>query len=311
MSRASVIAMLVAVEIAIVAVALFATGGLRWNGTRWSGQAFVSMQHYDFAAKPIAPLDAGSTPRVTIEDPQSRVAVNASSDGRVHVSDLTSVGGLRFASESSIPQLRVTRTADGVSIVRAPHQAFFVIGSVDERIDVDVPPGSRVEISRCEGADVTGIAGGVSVHSQDGHVTLAELRGKVDAESDDGYIEASSIRGDSLGVHSSDGHLGLRDVAVQTLQAHTDDGRVRVERLSGLGNGTISTDDGSIDLELAAGSNLTVDASTGDGSIAVDGSTVEHDSDSVQHTITLGKGTGTLRVSTGDGSIHSLTNGAQ
>jgi hypothetical protein len=311
-SRASVIAMLVAIEIAIIAVAFYAVGGLHWNGTGWSGQAFASMQNVDFAAKPIAPITAGSTPRVTIDDPESRVVVKAASDGRVHVSDLTSVSGMGFSGESSIPQLHVTRTADGISIVRAWHAPFLVFGSVDERIDVDVPAGSLVEISRCEGADVSDIAGGVSVRSQDGHVTLARLRGKVDAQSDDGYIEASNIYGDSLRMRTSDGHLALRDVALKTLEAHTDDGRVRVERLSALDNGTISSDNGSIELELAAGADLTVDASTADGSISVNGSTVESgDSDSVRHTISFGKGTGALRVSTSDGSIHILTNGAQ
>jgi DUF4097 and DUF4098 domain-containing protein YvlB len=307
--------MLVAIEVAIVAVALYAIGGLHWNGSGWNGQAFASMERVDFAARPIAPIDAGSSPHVAIDDPESRVAVNPSSDGRVHVNDLTNVHGTRFSSESSIPQLRVTRTPDGVSIVRPPHERFFVFGlfsSVEERIEVEVPAGSRVEISRCEGADVAGIAGGVSVHSQDGHVTLADLRGPVDAQSDDGYIEAANVHTDSLAMHSSDGHLTLQNVAAQTLQAHTDDGRVRVERLSDLRNGTISSDDGSIDLELGAGADLTVDASTTDGSISVNGSTVERgDSDSAQHTVTLGKGTGALRVSTSDGSIHILTNGAQ
>jgi Putative adhesin len=307
--------MLVAIEVAIVAVALYAIGGLHWNGSGWNGQAFASMERVDFAARPIAPIDAGSSPHVAIDDPESRVAVNPSSDGRVHVNDLTNVHGTRFSSESSIPQLRVTRTADGVSIVRPPHERFFVFGlfsSVEERIEVEVPAGSRVEISRCEGADVAGIAGGVSVRSQDGHVTLADLRGPVDAQSDDGYIEAANVHTDSLAMHSSDGHLTLQNVAAQTLQAHTDDGRVRVERLSDLRNGTISSDDGSIDLELDAGADLTVNASTTDGSISVNGSTVERgDSDSAQHTVTLGKGTGALRVSTSDGSIHILTNGAQ
>jgi Putative adhesin len=311
-SRASVIITLVAVEVAVVIVALYAIGGLHWNGAGWSGQAFASMQHVDFVAEPIAPLDAGSAPQVTIDDPESRVAVNLSPDGRVHVNDLTNVHGMRFSGESSIPQLKVTRTADGVSIVRPWHERFFVMGSVDERIDLTVPAASRVEISHCEGADVSGITGGVNVHSQDGHVTLGDLRGKVVAESDDGYVEADGIRGDSLAVHSSDGHLSLRDVAVKTLEANTNDGRVEVRQLSDLANGTISSDEGSIELEVAAGADLTVDASTSDGTISLNGSTVEHgDSDSAQHTITLGKGTGALRVSTGDGSIHIITNGAQ
>jgi Putative adhesin len=311
MSRASVIAALVAVEVTIVAVAIYAIGELRWNGTGWSGQPFASRRDVNSQARPLALPVAGTAPRVTIDDPESYVTVGVSSDGRVHVTDSTNLHGMRFG-DNSIPQLHVTRSGDNISIVRPWHERFLVFGLVDERIEVEVPAGSRVEISRCQGAEVTGISGGVSVHSQDGHVTLTDLQGAVDAQSDDGYIEASNVRGDSLTMHSSNGHLTLHDVAVRTLQARTNDGRVEVEHLSELANGNVASDDGSIDLQLAAGANLTLDASTGDGSVSVDGSSVDSgDSDAVQHTITVGNGAGALRVSTSDGSIHIITNGAQ
>ncbi len=310
MSRATIIAALVAVEVAIVAVAIYAIG-LRQTAGGWHGQAFASMQRFDFNAQPVAPIEAGRTPHVVIDDPQSRVGVGVSTDGQVHVTDLTNVHGASWGSGGSIPQLHVTRTVDGVSIVRAPHARFFLFGSVDERIDVTVPSSARLEIVRSSGADVSGLTADVNVRSQDGHVTLTDVNGTASANSDDGYIEATRIRGDSLSVTTADGHIALRDVAVRTLTAHTNDGRVSVVSLGDVQNGNVSTNDGSIRLELAPASNLTLNASTNDGSISSNGSSVGGgEGDGAQYTIALGNGAGTLRVSTSDGSIHIITNGA-
>ena len=76
------------------------------------------------------------------------------------------------------------------------------------------------------------------------------------------------------------------------------------------GDGTLATNDGSVRLDLAPSSNLTVDASTRDGSIYVDGHSTPSDGDAAQRTVRLGEGSGRLSVATGDGSIHITTNGA-
>jgi DUF4097 and DUF4098 domain-containing protein YvlB len=163
----------------------------------------------------------------------------------------------------------------------------------------------------CEGADVAGVTGAVSVRSQDGHITLADLGGSIDARSDDGYIEATRINGDALTMQTSDGHLALHGVAVATLAVHSDDGRIRAQGLNVSRQGTISTDDGSIELGLTPGLNATVDASTSDGNVEVDGSRVARDDgDSARQTMRLGTGAGNLRVRSEDGSIHITTNGA-
>ena len=95
MSRASVVAGLVAVEVAIVALAFYAVGVGR-AGAHWGG-----FQQYDFTGKPIAPIAAGQAPHVVIDDPQSGVAVKLSSDGLVHVNDMTNLHGSRWASSST------------------------------------------------------------------------------------------------------------------------------------------------------------------------------------------------------------------
>jgi DUF4097 and DUF4098 domain-containing protein YvlB len=340
MSRSSIVAMLVAVEILIAGMAIYVIGGSGRLGHMHSVFAASGAHRADFVAAAVAPIDAGRSPHIAVDDRDSRIVVATSNDGLVHVKDLTRMEGTFFSDSRSIAQLHVAHTADSVSISRTPSAdgwgAHFQIGFFEERVEIDVPAGAHVDIARSSGADVTGIEGGVAVRSQDGHITLANLRGTVDAHSDDGWISATGVHGDTLTMQSADGHLTLRDIAVSSLSARTEDGRITASELAISGGAQpratlqsadgsvsvkgsfaaggayeISSKDGSIQLGLAPGSDLTVDASTADGRIVVDGTTVDRgDSDSTQHTIRLGSGSGSLRVSSSDGSIHITTNGA-
>ena len=127
---------------------------------------------------------------------------------------------------------------------------------------------------RCASDDVTGVSGGVYVRSQDGHIRLSDVKGTVDVHSDDGWI--------------------------------------RTHGVMLTGSNTISTDDGHIDLGLASGSDLNVEVATDDGHVTVDGNRVARDSDddAAHYTTRLGNGSGSLRATTRDGSIHITTNGA-
>jgi hypothetical protein len=326
MSRASVVGMLVAAEILIVGMAVYVLGG---GGPTFAG----GLRHADFSAAAIAPIAAGSTPQVVIDDAASRISVTTSSDELVHVRDLTQMRGAVFSS-GSYPQLRVTRTADGVHIERPAtgHLSVEIFGFSTEEVAVEVPSGSHVQIARCSGADVSGVSGSVSVQSQDGHVTLNDLSGIVDARSDDGSLSAVNVRADRLSMESSNGHIALKDVTTGSLVARTNDGHIEASgltvagerpqatlhtdngpvRVSGTfapaGSYELSSSDGSIELRLPQNADLAIAASTGDGRISVDGSSAEGD-DSASRTIRLGAGSGTMKLATSDGSIHILTNG--
>jgi hypothetical protein len=302
MSRASVVAMLIAAEVLIAGMALYAVG--RGGATFAAG-----LHHVDFTAAPIAPVAAGAAPRVVIDDSSSRVHVGVSNDESVHVRDLTEMHGGVYSS-GGYPQLRVARTADGVRVERPStgRISIAIFGFSTQAIQVDVPSGSHVEIAGCAGADVFGIAGGVSVHSSDGHVTLTDLQGTVDARSDDGYVSATNVHGDRLGMESSDGHLSLKNVAVGSLVAETRDGRIEADALSVTSDATLTTGDGPIRLALAPNANLAIDASTRDGRIVVDGTSLDRD-DASARTIRLGAAAGSMKLRTDDGSIHILTNG--
>lgn len=304
MSRASLVALLVAVEIAIVGIALYTVRNV------------AGVHAAQFVAKSYPPLSAGSAPRVAIDDPDSRVDVAVSTDGLVHVKDFTNLHGAFFGSHSTIAHIDVKRTADGVSISRpsSGHVAFFDLWNSERRIEVDVPSGAQLDIARCSGARISGVEGGVAVASQDGRITLTDLRGTIHATSGDGSITATRVHGDSLVLQTSDGHLRLQDVTAASLDARTDDGSIEAHGLAiagGAQHAVLHTADGSIRVALTSGADVTVDASTSDGHIDVDGNAASNgDSDSAQRTVRLGNGSGSLQLSSGDGSIHLTTNGA-
>lgn len=329
-SRTSIVAMLIAVEIVLAGLMIFVVHGGFEGGNVFAASG---MHRVQFAAAPLAPIAAGTSPHVVIDDRDSFVTVTTSSDGEVHASDNTRVFGAIFSNES-IAHLRMVRTADGVRIERpASAHGFLSFGSFSQEIAVAVPSASRLEIVQSSGADARGLQNDVSVLSQDGHITLEQIQGNVDAHSNDGHIDAIDIHGKSVKISTDDGRLNVRNVTASSLDARTNDGRLEARDLqfegaapqaslhtndgsvhvSGLfpasGSYQIGTDDGRVELALARGSDVTVDASTSDGSLYVDGQSFSGDGRSA-HTTRVGSGTGNLRLTTGDGSMHITTNGA-
>jgi hypothetical protein len=311
--RTPLVAMLIAVEVFLAGLMIYAIKGghAGWVSANAAG---FPLQQASFKASPIAPMAAGLAPTVSIDDANAHVTVGVSNDGLVHVEDLTNPGALLWGSAPIAP-LHVERTASGVSITRAGGDGnlSFSIGDLNQAIRVDVPAGSHVAIGHSSGADVSGIAGGVEVTSQDGHVTLQGLRGDVTAHSDDGRIEAQDINGGRVALSTDDGRLRLSNVTAASLDASTDDGSIEAYRIAVSGPGSravVHTGDGSITAVLQPGSNATVAASTDDGSVTIDGNTSSGD-DHAEQTVKVGDGSAQMRVSSDDGSIHLTTNGAQ
>jgi hypothetical protein len=328
-SRTALVAMLIAVEVLLVGLMLFALRGGFGGGHVLAASGFHSVNS---TGKTFAPIAAGLAPVVRIDDPSTHVILTTSIDGLIHVKDDSSQHGLVWGS-STIANLTVARTPDGVQISRPAYHSFAMFGMDIERIEVQVPSGSRIEIGHCSAADISGVRNAVDVASQDGHISLTDIRGAVVAHSDDGHLDATDVSGDTLALSTNDGSLHLHDVTARVLDATTSDGRVEAMNLSidgatphvtlHTGDGSLhisgrfapqgtydfSSGDGSAELTVASGSDLAISASTGNGRIHVDGSSYG-DGDSATRTIRLGNGSGAMRLATQDGSIHITTNGA-
>jgi len=310
-SRLGIVLVLVAAEIFLLGVMVRSLG----FSTPIQAAGFHSAS---FTPKTFSPIDAGLTPHVWIADAKSRVVVDVSRDNLVHVTDESHFHGAIWG-QKTIQQLLVNKTPDGVRIERPGDLADDGVFSLGlwcvERIRVDVPAGSHVEIVRSGGADISDLQAAVVAHSNDGHIAASHIRGPVDFTSDDGYIALTDVIAPSVKLATKDGSLRFSGVDAENLDARTDDGSVRGvnSRIADLhvGSGSIETSDGTVRIDLR-NPDLTVSARTDDGRIRVDGvAQPQGDSDASSGTIRLGNGTGSLSVASHDGSISITTNGAQ
>jgi hypothetical protein len=279
-TRTGVIAVLIAAEIMIAGAIVASAGGL-------GDLSGVGASHtFGYTPYTLAAIDAGDAPHVVIDDPDSRVTVSASADGKVHVTDTRHIHGWGWGSNPARVQMQ--KTPDGVLIERRSTGGDAVIlGFEFGGTAVEIPAGATLEIRNASGADVSDLTGTVAVRSSDGHISV------------------TNVRTSDLSLSTGDGHISLANVDAEKIKAESSDGAIRASNLR-VGNGVLHTSDGSIRVELVDGSDLTVRASTADGSIRMNG--VRQDGSTAEYK--LGNGSGSLDVATQDGSIRVNTNGA-
>ena len=170
-----------------------------------------------------------------------------------------------------------------------------------------VPKQTDLTASSGDGSiDATGVTGTVQLKSGDGSIKAADLVGDVSVHTGDGSIDAQNVTG-ALDVSTGDGSVSISG-APKALKARTGDGAVNLKVAtvaSPSEDWDISTGDGSITVALPSGFNAQLDAHTGDGSISADDFGLRptgEDKNNLQGT--LGSGGRTLRIRSGDGSIH-------
>jgi hypothetical protein len=309
--RAGLVAMLCAVQVLIVGFAIYSVRG------PGSGIAFASsgFHQVSYQAKPIAPMAVGYAPVVTIDDVDSHVVVTTSNDRFVHVTDETNEHGFIWG-DHTVHDVQTSRTLDGVKIYRPASTLSFGFNDSSQRIAIAVPADSRVVIDRSGGAEVTGLRNDLTVTSQDGRIYLTDIKANnIKAHSDDGRVVATRVSGNVIDFSSNDGRIETSQLEFSGLNPrvtmHTDDGPLVIAGTF-IESGTydLTTNDGHVDLNLALGSSATIDASTGDGRIYVDGHRSEGDGGSFSRTVRVAAGLSSMHVRSGDGSIHISTNGA-
>ncbi|MGB6062265.1 MAG: DUF4097 family beta strand repeat-containing protein [Candidatus Aquilonibacter sp.] len=285
------IAILVAAEVVILGLAAYSIRGAVAGDVFAGGDTGP-----DFAAKTFVPIAAGNAPRVTIADPNSGVTIGVSDDGLVHVKDDTSFSGATLRSPHDYPQLTVTRDLNGVHIARpAYHEGwtmFIGFSNSRQHFEVQVPASATVVVDECDNAEVSDLKNGATIKALDGRIELTHVEGAIVAHTDDGHITIDGVTSPSLDLSSNDGRIEVRNFTT----------------VAG-GKYDVATRDGRIDLGFARGSDVTVDASTNDGTIRVDGIRQQHDDDSAQQSIRVGNGGSAMRVHSDDGSITVTTNG--
>ena len=163
----------------------------------------------------------------------------------------------------------------------------------------------------------------LTVHTGDGSIAVAGLRGALDLKTGDGSIETSETAGQlrlhtgdgSVQVHHAEGTLngstGDGSMTIEgrfsQVEAHTGDGSVNASLLPGSrlqAGSSITTGDGSIALRVPRDLGADLQASSGDGSIANNLPLASGSGNDAHHVHGLLNGGGpTLRLHSGDGSI--------
>jgi DUF4097 and DUF4098 domain-containing protein YvlB len=218
------------------------------------------------------------------------------------------------------------------------------VGNVERRAvtvayQVRVPPDTKVVAVSDSGATtVRGLSGPVTVQTQSGAIDLGELGGTAEVTTGSGSVTADGIGG-TLTVETASGgftgrslHAGLHartrsgaisaafvgpgDVDIETgssgitltgvnggLRLTTRSGRLTIAgKLRGPWHA--STGSGSIGVTLDPGASGDLDASSGSGSVRVDGLTVEGEVSKKRATGRIGAGGPLLKLTTRSGSIR-------
>jgi DUF4097 and DUF4098 domain-containing protein YvlB len=186
------------------------------------------------------------------------------------------------------------QSGDEVEIeVRYPHHNYGIVnGGWSHRVDiiVQMPREGNVRLHTGDGEiEVAELKGELDLDSGDGSEILDRIDGKLRASTGDGHIRANG-RFDQLELKTGDGHLDVR--AAQGSLLSSDGWK-------------LETGDGSVSLEVASDLAADVDFHTSDGHIDLDMPVATEGQ--FHHGEVRGKlngGGSPLRIRTGDGSIH-------
>ncbi len=223
----------------------------------------------------------------------------------------------RGPDRSAAEALVVNQTQEGNRIaIEAPNPpnrrnvvSFASWQSESVNFTITTPRGVTLEARTGDGLiEAHDLQGAIDLNSGDGRIVASNLDGQVKLHTGDGSIDVDRAAG-RVDADSGDGSIDI-DGRLDELTVRTGDGPVRVAAAEGStmkSDWRITTGDGRIALRIPSGFNAAVDASTGDGSVRVDGiSSAPRDSDDERKRVVgqLGTGGATLQLRSGDGSIE-------
>lgn len=176
-------------------------------------------------------------------------------------------------------------------------------------VSLAVAPGTRIELgSASSDSVVSGITGPVTVHTASGAITLVRLTGPIEANSVSGNVQAQSVSGD-LKVNTVSGELTVFEGTSGKLKANSVSGSMTLDLAHDHATDVnLSNVSGEVAVRLPAPTDAQVRANTtsGDVSNAFEQLRVGGTWGAKKITGTLGKGTGTLKITTVSGAVALL-----
>ena len=267
-------------------------------------------------------LLAVSAVAANAEDVTKSFAVTGRANVRVETND----GGVRVTSGDAKQvefrveyqgyelgkTLRVDAHQDGDKVqltARVTGHWGFSWGGNSRRLHIEVrmPREADLQVETGDGSvKANSLSGMIDLHTNDGSITVENLKGDMRLRTGDGSIEARDLDG-KVEADSGDGHIRIAG-RFDALNVKTGDGSVDTRVLPGskmATSWTIRTGDGSVDLVLPADFQTNIDASTGDGHISLGiPVTIEGTFKNSEMHGKMNGGGQPLTIHTGDGSIR-------
>ncbi len=213
----------------------------------------------------------------------------------------------RGEDKEAVSRIQVTSEQSGDTIrveAHAPGRSAFGLGrftSPSARFVATVPRKCNLIIRTTDGTvTIDRVDGRIDVHSEDGDIKATEMAGALQMETADGAITLEDVTG-RVEARTGDGSVRISGTP-ETLHVRTEDGAValRIRRGAAMAEDwMVTTDDGSVTVELPGDFNATIEADPGS-----DG----HAKSDIALTSAVGgtKGDPVLRGSIGHGG-HKLT----
>lgn len=196
--------------------------------------------------------------------------------------------------------------------VKTPHDHLNFFGGMHRAVHVQITVPRELDLEATTGdgsVDVQPVAGRIQLRTGDGSIHADGVRGDISMHTGDGGINASGLDG-TLAADSGDGSIHISG-RFDGLTINTGDGGVDASANAGskmTSPWSLHSGDGSIDLHVPADLRAYVDLKTGDGSINLDGISVNVEG-AVERSHIRGNingGGGELKITSGDGSIHLM-----
>jgi len=263
-SRSTLIAALVVVELAIVGLSANALG----IGHALPAPAPIAFTP-SFPGAPASgtttPLDrtfmTGPSPSVQVDIPGIDVTVETGNVLTVHVIETITRRG--WVSGKPVP-LTAEQTPEGIRVRAAGTGGVFAIfGAYSHTLRIIVPPAARVELATESNIEASGLRAKLIAHTSDGWIHVRDHHGDLDVNTDDGRIELVDVAGAAIDAVAHDGRIYMTRVGADRLVAHSDSGRIVGTGVRAV-DGGLTTRDGRILVEFTTSSDATAQVHTDD-----------------------------------------------
>lgn len=295
------LALLVLYGVVAVAAAVAAPGGPEVGPARiglpWLGAAQTDTVTLS------APLGSGQLLRTV--NTSGRTTIRAGGAGAVRVTAVR-----HFWSSDQRPDVRLAPSGDALVLETVRPERTFFGGAPWADYDVEVPPGTTVEVRTTSGdVAVRGLSGNVQVQSSSGDVTLNEIAGSAEVRTSSGDVALNAVRGE-LRVQTTSGSVRGANLE-RPREVATSSGAVTLEGTFAA-DARITTTSGDVELRFAPASSVRLDVATTSGELALRGLALtdqRQERRSLSGTLGAGAGLLTVRTTSGDVTLAAGSSG--